>query len=574
MDGQDGSRLRGPALEVLPEARSRKACVNCRRQKMKCRVDHGASSCRRCSRAGTECVFLPRANAASFEITVPRPATLPAASEAEGQSLNEQILWRLRRIEEHVGLPGINTTVAQSNTSQTPLRDGEEETFDDAVLRPLSDSIQALKSTCSEDANLKIWNQSLIKRLWSTFHDAMLGLHFLPRKQTFSSPTPIMLAAMLYCSSIRGAPADAELAPDYFSVLCIAISQLCVPSSIIGREPTEPKQSEEWAFQTILGILLAGLLREGISKETGIWISVAYRLILEHCPPSTGESSLEWQRLFTGLQIVDLEHASVHLSCPVVPIVAPFPCLRISPQDHIYRLSRMMHTGLTHFAGRGLPTIWSGLSSETPRITRPADSVAVSFSGVDAAVIRDWARQLDDWLVEFGARQDDPEGERRLAIRQYVLHRVLVLSVYLPARGSDLFSDSTPKEQHELLVSAREAVKLQLTDHSIWSNFDLVVITWAALIVIQGVEGGVGEPDDLENVNAHLAKLRESVAESSNVHSLLASRLEQKLQSLHTPVMGNEGGFQFDGEFDTSWFIFNQGSLQSGFDMLPYDNQI
>ncbi|KAL2684464.1 hypothetical protein Neosp_005542 [[Neocosmospora] mangrovei] len=479
--------------------------------------------------------------AASFEITVPRPATLPAASEAEGQSLNEQILWRLRRIEEHVGLPGINTTVAQSNTSQTPLRDGEEETFDDAVLRPLSDSIQALKSTCSEDANLKIWNQSLIKRLWST---------------------------------MRGAPADAELAPDYFSVLCIAISQLCVPSSIIGREPTEPKQSEEWAFQTILGIILAGLLREGISKETGIWISVAYRLILEHCPPSTGESSLEWQRLFTGLQIVDLEHASVHLSCPVVPIVAPFPCLRISPQDHIYRLSRMMHTGLTHFAGRGLPTIWSGLSSETPRITRPADSVAVSFSGVDAAVIRDWARQLDDWLVEFGARQDDPEGERRLAIRQYVLHRVLVLSVYLPARGSDLFSDSTPKEQHELLVSARDAVKLQLTDHSIWSNFDLVVITWAALIVIQGVEGGVGEPDDLENVNAHLAKLRESVAESSNVHSLLASRLEQKLQSLHTPVMGNEGGFQFDGEFDTSWFIFNQGSLQSGFDMLPYDNQI
>ncbi|KAM5343909.1 hypothetical protein ACJ41O_012446 [Fusarium nematophilum] len=293
---------------------------------------------------------------------------------------------------------------------------------------------------------------------------------------------------MLYCSSIRGAPADAELAPDYFSVLCIAISQLCVPSSIIGREPTEPKQSEEWAFQTILGIILAGLLREGIR--------------------------------------------------------------------------------------RGLPTIWSGLSSETPRITRPADSVAVSFSGVDAAVIRDWARQLDDWLVEFGAREDDPEGERRLAIRQYVLHRVLVLSVYLPARGSDLFSDSTPKEQHELLVSARDAVKLQLTDHSIWSNFDLVVITWAALIVIQGVEGGVGEPDDLENVNAHLTKLRESVAESSNVHGLLASRLEQKLQSLHTPVMGNEDGFQFDGEFDTSWFIFNQGSLQSGFDMLPYDNQI
>ncbi|KAI5458948.1 hypothetical protein BGZ63DRAFT_389963 [Mariannaea sp. PMI_226] len=541
---------------------------------MKCRIDDGAPSCRRCARAGTQCVFVPRANAASFEVILPKQVATTA--EHEPRSLNDQILWRLRRIEDHVGLSEIDDAVAPSSTSQTPPRAVEEESYDDATLRPLSDAIQALKSACSGQVNKKIWNESLVKRLWSTFHDTMLGLHFFPRKQSFSSPTPIMLAAMLYCSSIRGAPVDAEFAPEYFSVLCIAISQLCVPSSIIGRVPTDPdpKHAEEWAFQTILGIILAGLLREGISKETGIWISVAYRLILEHCPPSSGESSLEWQRLFTGLQIVDLEHASVHLSCPVVPIVAPFPCLRISPQDHIYRLSRMMHTGLSHFAGRGLPTIWSGLSSETPKINRPADCVTVSFSGVDAAVIRDWARQLDDWFVEFGARQDDPESERRLAIRQYILHRVLVLSVYLPARGSDLFSDTTPKEQHELLVSARDAVKLQIADRSIWSNFDLVVITWAALIVIQGVEGGVGEPDDLDNVNAHLAKLRESPALSSSVNGVLANRLDQKLQALHTPIPGGEDAFQLDGEFDTSWFIFNQGSLQSGFDLLSYDNQI
>lgn len=150
-----------------------------------------------------------------------------------------------------------------------------------------------------------------------------------------------------------------------------------------------------------------------------------------------------------------------------------------------------MHTGLTHFTGRGLPTIWACFSGELAVTIDPA----VSFSDVDAAVIRDWARQLDDWLVEFGARNDEPENERKLVFRQYVLHRVLVLSIYLPARGSDLFSDTTPKEQHELLVSARAAVKLQLVDSSIWSNFDLVVITWAALIVMQGVEGGVGEPD-------------------------------------------------------------------------------
>ncbi|KAF7554770.1 hypothetical protein G7Z17_g2650 [Cylindrodendrum hubeiense] len=281
------------------------------------------------------------------------------------------------------------------------------------------------------------------------------------------------------------------LASEYFTVLCNAIAQLCMPASAIGQDAKNPARAEEWAFQTILGIILSGLLREGISKETGIWISVAYRLILEHCPPIMDERSLEWQRLFTGLQIVDLEHASIYLSCPAIPIIAPFPRLRISLQDQLYRLSRMMHTGLTHFTGRGLPTIWSCFSGELAVAIDPA----VSFSDVDAAVIRDWARQLDDWLVEFGARNDEPETERKLVFRQYVLHRVLVLSIYLPARGSDLFSDTTPKEQHELLVSARAAVKLQLADSSIWSNFDLVIITWAALIVMQGVEGGVGEID-------------------------------------------------------------------------------
>lgn len=93
------------------------------------------------------------------------------------------------------------------------------------------------------------------------------------------------------------------LAPEYFTVLCNAIAQLCMPASAIGQDAKNPARAEEWAFQTILGIILSGLLREGISKETGIWISVAYRLILEHCPPIMDERSLEWQRLFTGLQV-------------------------------------------------------------------------------------------------------------------------------------------------------------------------------------------------------------------------------------------------------------------------------
>lgn len=136
-----------------------------------------------------------------------------------------------------------------------------------------------------------------------SFHDTMLGLHFLPSKQTFSSPTPLLLASMLYCSSTRGPNDVAIIASDYFTVLCNAIAQICMPSSAIGQGSGDPARVEEWAFQTILGIILAGLLREGISRETGIWISIAYRLILEHCPPIMDERSLEWQRLFTGLQV-------------------------------------------------------------------------------------------------------------------------------------------------------------------------------------------------------------------------------------------------------------------------------
>lgn len=327
-----------------------------------------------------------------------------------------------------------------------------------------------------------------LSNIKDSFHDRMPGLHFMPRKQTFSAPQPLLLASVLYCSSARGPSNMAEIAAHYYTVLCHAIGQLCIPDSDIGRVPTN---SEEWAFQTVLGIVLAGLLAEANVRETGVWISIAYRLILEHCPAHIDESSREWRKLFSGVQIVDLEHASLHLSCPIIPAESPLPGLQTPISDQLYRLSRMMHTGLRHFTGRGLPTIWSCFG-RTPQTT----NLVHTFTAVDAAVIRDWARQLDDWLVEFSQRVEGSEEDRGLVFRQYVLHRLLVLSIYHPARGFDLWPNAiTPKEQHELLLSARATLKLHLHDDSIWSNWDFVMITWAALIVVQGIEGGVGEAD-------------------------------------------------------------------------------
>ncbi|KAF3392317.1 hypothetical protein DPV78_010528 [Talaromyces pinophilus] len=464
------------------EQRARKACINCRRQKMKCLIEDNNDECRRCRRSGLPCIFVPRANA----------ATLPEfKNHSRDGGFKTDVLRRLQIIEDALGLSeASNERLEFVDAGDNEGFDDEEEASDEFnSLGALWDAVVILQSApCSVPR--AVWRRRTVRDLWLSFHDRMPGLHFMPRRQTFSAPQPILLASILYCSSMRGPPDMADIAPHYFTILCNAIAQLCIPGSAIGQTPAD---SEEWAFQTVLGIVIAGLLTEATVRETGIWISIAYRLILEHCPAHIDETSREWRKLFSGVQIIDLEHASLHLSCPVIPIESPLPGLRTSPRDQLYRLSRMMRTGLTHFTGRGLPTIWSCFTTDQPPA---AVALANNFTAVDAAVIRDWARQLDEWLVDFSQGHEGTDQDLKLVFRQYVLHRLVVLSIYHPGRGCDLWSNSiTPKEQYELLLSARATLKLHLHDDSIWSNWDLIMITWAALIVVQGIEGGAGDPD-------------------------------------------------------------------------------
>jgi hypothetical protein len=192
-----------------------------------------------------------------------------------------------------------------------------------------------------------------------------------------------------------------------------------------------------------------------------------------------------------GVQIIDLEHASLHLSCPVIPMKAPLPSLRQLQnfaEDPFNRLTEMMHTGLSHFTGRGLPTIWSFISSN--QLEGQHLSV-FPFTDTDAKVIREWAKKLDDWLVSSNSMLDsktvisillileDPnntENNRIQIVRQYNLHRLFVLSIYHPARGFDLFANNfASAERHELLLSARSTLRLQNDDKGIWANWDLVV---------------------------------------------------------------------------------------------------
>jgi hypothetical protein len=453
---------------------------------MRCIIGTG-KVCRRCHRSGLPCIFLPRANAA----TIPDSIVDLLPSDTTDRNFQNVVLERLRVIEE---LLGIN---AQDPTQEDASGDGEDvpqaTSPEFSGFDALWDALSALRENCAAmSVPPTMWHRNTVGQLWSSFHDRMPGLHFMPRKQTFSSPQPLLLAAILYCSSTRGPQETAELSPYYFQVLTNAIAQLLLPESAFGRPLNFGCAIEEWAFQTVLGIILAGLLNEASIRETGLWIAVAYRLILEYCPPHVDETSREWRKLFSGVQIVDLEHASLHLSCPVIPIESPLPGLQTPLRDQLYRLSRMMHTGLTHFTGRGLPTIWSCFQHDQPLIS----NLAASFTAIDAAVIRDWARQLDEWLEEFSRAVDGAQRNRDLVFRQYVLHRMVVLSIYHTARGCDLWSNNiTPHEQHELLLSARATIRLHVHDETIWSNWDLVMITWAALILLQGFEGNAGEPD-------------------------------------------------------------------------------
>ncbi|KAI7605627.1 hypothetical protein KC343_g13671, partial [Hortaea werneckii] len=469
----------------------------------------------------------------------------------------QALIHRVERIEKHLGLsiedlddtshPSNSTTPVGLNRSMAPV---------------LAATVQ-LKTKAAGAPNANAWDTGIVEHLWKSFHDAMPGLHFLPQKQVFTAPTPLLLASMLYCSASRGPACVAQYAPTYHSSLCHEMSCLMMPNDNLGASTTPFEISEEWGFQIVLGIVLAALLSEGQTRHTGLWLSAAYRLLLEHCPPRLTNNTHQWQQLFTGLQILDLEHASLHLTCPTLPMEPPLHSIQMSSTDQLYSLSRMMHVGLTHFAGRGLPTIWSYFAKNGE-----ADVALTghSYSGVDTAVIRDWARQLDDWLARFSLGPFESENDRKAVYRQYVLHRLLVLSIYLPSRQFDIFSPhETPNERHELLLSAKATVKLHTRDSTIWSNWDLIMITWAALIVLQGAQGGCIETGDIQAIRVHLDLLKQTGEPMPSLRHTLAEHLELKLQHVandHTTARMLTTSDAAD-PFRDPWQLFDEASLDS-----------
>ncbi|EAL89997.1 conserved hypothetical protein [Aspergillus fumigatus A1163] len=451
--------------------------------KMKCEVD-GAPPCRRCRHTNAPCIFKPRSNvliafASVLHWKAAAVQSIPERSQSVQGALvyhpsspdqdSSSILGRLERIESLLGIG------KEGNRSSLLTIDPDlEEESDDVSSRGLWKAVERLKIITSPPQDQNIWSYAVVTRLWI-------------------SPLPEL----------------ASLAGGYFTAICSAISELVVPSARpgtsgwTGSHISSSSSAEHTVFQDILGLIMASLSCEAYIETTDKWIALAYRLLLDHCPSNLEDATYDWRRLFSGIQVIDIEHASMHMRYPLLPRQPPIPALQHldSQHDSAFRgLSQMMHQGLNHFVGRKLPTIWSFVSA---RDSDAVPSVGTPFTDKDSQVIRLWAKKLDEWLVQYNGASP---------------------------RGFDLGSANiTPSERQELLMSARAVLRLRQDDSSIWSNWDLILNT-----------------------------LKRSDPSTLSIHGVLAERLQSGIQSMHTPP-DNGPDFAFPApNMDYSWTIFDQ----------------
>lgn len=101
------------------------------------------------------------------------------------------------------------------------------------------------------------------------------------------------------------------------------------------------------------------------------------------------------------------------------------------------------------------------------------------------------------------------------------------------------------------------------------------MITWAAILLLRGVEDGMTHQDgensvrhnkrnptnnhtDLHLIQAHLRSLERSHQSSESIHTVLSQRLESSMQAMHTPPDTTSALAFPVASADDSWAIFDQ----------------
>ena len=106
-----------------------------------------------------------RAQAASYHEA---ESIVPGTQQQESaHTCDAAVLYRLKRLEEHVGLSNID--IEDQATTVQGQDDALNQYPEDLTLDPLQPAIHLLRSSCSTDTDPKIWKGSLIKRLWLTY---------------------------------------------------------------------------------------------------------------------------------------------------------------------------------------------------------------------------------------------------------------------------------------------------------------------------------------------------------------------------------------------------------------------
>ncbi|WVQ82792.1 hypothetical protein IAT38_004924 [Cryptococcus sp. DSM 104549] len=541
--------------------KSNKACLNCRKQKMKCEIE-SEPPCRRCRNAKVPCLFKVRSNGIEGGDWFIREASSSAMGGGSSfEAFKSSVLTRLHLIETRLGmashapapipppapypppnlapqspsLPPPGPDPSLEGAAEDDSENDEEERGSSSTLPDLTVPLQKLWSFSDGGAEEALQPHT-VETLWLAFAEHMPALHFSTKRIFLDAPTPILLAAVLYAASMQHTLAEfTRLSAAYRTIASRAIANLAVPSVDPNWERSDSKD-----LHNALGIVIMGLMCEAWVDTTGLWIAMAYQLILSNASQSRGVKAGEWRSLYDGLRVIDIEHASLRMLCPILPLNPPIPTLELpsfKPGDSraaetaYTHLMAIMHVGLTHFSRRRLPTIMATVLGGEGAWAVPSGSDPPSEN--DQRVIKGWAKELDAWLIRYHhpsrSQQRGPSGAN-IILLQYQLHKYFVLSIYHYVQSVGITQSSTAaSERKELLTTSRGALQLQRRGLAVWSNWDLVMITSAAHLLLDCMQSGVAERE------GHINALRSTHQPPPNLRHTLAARLEDRLLAATTP---------------------------------------
>ncbi len=131
------------------------------------------------------------------------------------------------------------------------------------------------------------------------FAEHMPSFHFSTQRVFLDRPTPLLLAAILYASATQHPMTHfARHAPFYQNVVARAIAELCIP-----KQEAAAFRNQVEEYHNALGVVIAGLMCNASVATTGLWISMAYQMIVHGSEAGSGVKSSEWRGLYEGLRV-------------------------------------------------------------------------------------------------------------------------------------------------------------------------------------------------------------------------------------------------------------------------------